>query len=77
MIFDGDRKSNLLSSPSFSIRPDGFLTFLRIDRSSRDVHRVGDSPVGTTFILAVGDPAVGTPSFSTNLWSKIGLVGNV
>ena len=38
---------------------------------------LGDSAVGKTSDLAVGDSAVGSPSFSTNLWSKVDLVGNV
>ena len=73
MIVDGDRESNWLSSPSFSIFPNGFLAFQRIACSSQDVCGVGDSEVGTISILAVGDSSVGTPSFSTNLWYKIGL----
>ena len=36
-----------------------------------------DSAGGTTFDSAVGDSAVGSPSYSTNLCSKIYLVGNV
>ena len=77
LMFEGDIKLTWLSSPSFAICPNRFLVFLRIDRSSRDVCGVGDSAVGTTSILAVGDSSVGTTSFSTNLWSKIGLVVNI
>ena len=76
-IFDDDRESNWLSSPSFDICTDGFLAFLQIARLSQDVLRVVDSAVRTTSILAVGDSAVGTPSFSANFWSKIGLARNV
>ena len=63
----------MLSSPLFAMCPDRFLEFLPIARSSRDVLWVGDSAVDTTFILAVGDSLVGNPSFSANLWPKIGL----
>ena len=77
MIFDGDKKSNLLSSPSFAMCPDGFLAFLRIARSSQDVRLFGDTAVGKPSIFAAGDSSVGTPSFSANLWSKIGLAINV
>ena len=53
--------------------PDGFLAFLRIYCYSRDVRWVGDLAVGTTSILAACDSSVGTPSFSANIWSKMGL----
>ena len=77
MIFDDDRESNLLSPPSFSMCPDGLLAFLRIAHYSRDVRLFGDSSDSTTSILAAGDSSVGTPSFSSNLCSKIGLAINV
>ena len=38
---------------------------------------LGDSAVGTISDSAVGDSAVGYPSFSMNLRSKVDLVGNV
>ena len=38
---------------------------------------LGDSAVATTSISSVGDSAVGTPSFSTNICSNVDLVGNV
>ena len=67
----------MLSYPSFAMFPDGFLAFLQISSSSRDVRLFGDSAVGTTYILSTGDSSVGTPSFSANVWSKIGLAINV
>ena len=57
--------------------PDGFLVFLWIARYLRDVRLFGDSAVGTTSVLEAGDSSVGTPSFSENIWSKIGLAINV
>ena len=76
-MVQGDRELNWLSSPSFAMCPDRFLAFLNIAGSSQDVCWVGNSAVSTTSILAVVDSAVGTPSFSANLWSKVDLVGNV
>ena len=38
---------------------------------------LGDSAVSTTSISAVGDSAIGTLSFSTNIWSKVDFVRNV
>ena len=75
--FDGDRESNLLSSPSFAMCPDGFLAFLWISRYSRGVRLFVNSAVGTPSIFAAGDSLVGTLSLSENLWSKIGLAINV
>ena len=62
LMFEGVRELTWLSSPSFSICPDGFLAFMRIDPSLRDFRGVGDPAVGTTS-NAVGDSAVGTPLF--------------
>ena len=72
-----DKDLNLLSSPSFAMCLDRFLAFLHISCSSQDVLWVDDSAVCTTSVVAVGDSAVGTPSFYTNIWSKVDLVVNV
>ena len=77
LIVEGATELTWLSSHSFAICPDGFLAFLRISRFSRDVRGMGDSEFGKTSILALGDSAAGTPSFSANIWSKIGLARNV
>ena len=69
-MVEGDRELNWLSYPSFSMCPDGFLAFLLIARLSRDVLWVGDSAVGTTSILEVGNSEIGSPSFSANLGPK-------
>ena len=75
-MFEGDRESTWLSSPSFSILPDStsrFLAFLWIAHSSRDFCGVGDSAVGSpttsvvdssvgTSLFVIGDSAVGTTS---------------
>ena len=70
-------ESQLALISLISIFPDGFLAFLRISCSSRDIRGVGDSAVGTTSVFVLGDSEVSTPSISTNLWFKIGLVVNV